>query len=171
MKSRIVVGLFALIILLCGTGEASVDISFPNLTPQIIPFGSSGSYDVNVTNNTGVTWTDFHLTEWIAPGQGGLQSVDYSGEGSANFYVEIFPTYATDHVDFTGLDVISGEVLSFTLAFNFGLFSAGGEGLQFLPTTDGGGDGGTSVPEPTTMLLLGSGLVGLVGYGRRRFKK
>jgi|GEM_PF-1054599 len=30
---------------------------------------------------------------------------------------------------------------------------------------------GAPVPEPTTMLLLGSGLIGLLGYGRKRFRK
>lgn len=33
------------------------------------------------------------------------------------------------------------------------------------------GSGGSTVPEPTTLALLGVGLIGLVGFGRKKIKK
>jgi len=55
----------------------------------------------------------------------------------------------------------------------FGYWSGALEAAWYInilnATTTGGGGG--EVPEPATMILLGSGLLGLAGYARKKFKK
>lgn len=57
-------------------------------------------------------------------------------------------------------------------------YSGGTTDFGFYSSNNASGDvvdleigEGSPVPEPTTMLLFGAGLVGLAGFGRKKFKK
>lgn len=72
--------------------------------------------------------------------------------------------------DFTGLGnpfVPDGTILVGDLIYTLNDGSTITFDIQFIDK----GDVAPAVPEPATMLLLGSGLIGLVGYGRKKFFK
>ena len=59
---------------------------------------------------------------------------------------------------------------SLTVLKDIGLFSTGQGSFAFTSVVDQGYST-APVPEPGTMMLLGSGLVGLAGWGRKKFRK
>lgn len=95
---------------------------------------------------------------------------DYSGTGSArkdplNFTIQYLPSGSAVPISPDNFIVTNAN------GWNFAMHIAGF--TNYGQTTSAFFADGTTtpVPEPGTMLLLGSGLIGLAGWGRKKFRK
>jgi hypothetical protein len=141
--------------LLNGNYSVQWDSSVPNGTPVtntmsiLIPMrGTTGDiFSITLINNNGNPW-DFTVS--INNGFAGTQSsgpVSISNNGGSSTFSFVLGA--------NGLQQVSITV---------------GATIPIAGTDRGAEYQVTNVPEPTSMLLLGSGLVGLAGAARRRFR-
>jgi len=148
----------------------------PNLDPEQLDFSVSALYPKTAPLPTKISHNP-------------TQPNDYKADGDGKFDIEfLFPT--SNNVDrfdgdesITYLITYDGTGDMWASSFYFLSETGGGEGIWYTAAhiqdlndgdtckcKNGGGSTwiGSPVPVPSTMLLLGSGLVGLVGF-RRKF--
>lgn len=168
--------------------------SFPTITGASITISDAGVLESIVMNITNLRWTEvlFVQTDWDKAGGEPYDHWDFIVTSGADI-MAVNPAFTpNDYILVTGPDYWRighpysinpsmltkvGEVTrvigSGTLAFNFnkGYAPTMGENFVFGMSMDCANDVFlTPVPEPTSLLFLGLGLLGVYG-GVRRFKK
>lgn len=152
--------------------ELELEKAFGSVAPITLTFtvghanGAGNPYTVTeeITNNTGVDWTDFHFTIFEPDGGNGVVFSSFNSSTLSGFTLDSPPSSGPRELNFTG-GLEAGE--SAVASFNLSPFDPGeGNTMTFtlvqVPTI-------SPIPEPETYLMLLVGL-GLVGFALRRRK-
>ena len=129
--------------------HSGIDVVYNPSGPMQLVFSTPISYfEGYVTYNAGMTIQGFNASNVLVDTATGAWSANYIGSGqNPNELLEIQGANITTVV----------------------LTGGGGNNFTLDDVTFSGSIDVNAVPEPATMLLLGSGLIGLAGYGRRKF--
>ncbi len=151
----------------------------------VFSFGTLYYYNGTIIADTGADSVDLYVTAVLTSPLGTTESFTFPFE-LINTVNTSDPYDSADYVNFAAVAdpaSFSYDGTDYTLQFlGFGEIAGGGYSLvdQFHVYESEGARASllgrftakeNLVPEPSTRLLLGGGLLGLVGYGRKRLKK
>ena len=175
MRKKLLIGVMSLIMvgLFAGIGQA---VPYTDTT-MLYPMSGIGTY----------TYTHLMPIDFSAPPAptGGLLEISY-GNAFGVGVVTVNGDYVGSEFlfNFSGMDSVGFDVHSALSHWDLGdtslqvdligaaviNFTKSVLTFDYTPTVDGNNDH-TAVPEPSTLILLGSSLLGLVVVGRKKFRK